>query len=486
MATSASRTAPARQRWADVGKGAGIVLVVLWHVTRKDYLQLPWHLAVPVSGAWGTFSEVLLPVRMPLFFFVSGLFAVRVVRRPWPQVWTGRVAPVLWLFVLWTLVHTLVLRLTPGFDTAVAGDPVALLVQLTITPGNLWFLLALGVYTAVARATRAAPGLALTAALALSAVASAGLVPTPGNRMGLLTNLVWFLLGVHGVARPRRAPGSQRVRPSPTAPLPVVVLLVVGFAVGAGLWQGLDADAWFGVGPLLGLLGVLSGVAVSGAVARTARLGPALAWIGRRTLPVCVLHLPLVALVHLVSARLVVGRPASSVVLAAVYPVVVTTAVVVICLVLQRLVASSPAWWLLAAPWRGRPARLRAASAAVRVVGQPVQPLVEQAGLAGGQGIGCGCRELGPEGRGRGGDLGPGGTGSRDVAQDGGVDDVAHPGREVLGGVQGGEAHQHQRRPDVGRHDHLGRQLGRDDEQAGRRAAVEHAAQQPDRLRRGG
>jgi threonine dehydratase len=122
-----------RQRWADVAKGLCIVLVVLWHVTRKDYLQLPLDPSLPVAGAWGRFSEVLLPVRMPLFFLISGLFAARQLDRPWPRVWSDRVAPLLYLFVLWTLVHTLVLRLAPGFDTAVAHSPGELLVQLTVT-----------------------------------------------------------------------------------------------------------------------------------------------------------------------------------------------------------------------------------------------------------------------------------------------------------------------------------------------------------------
>ncbi|WP_170981516.1 acyltransferase family protein [Nocardioides dongxiaopingii] len=349
---------PAREQWADVAKGVCIVLVVLWHVTRKDYLVLPWDVGVPVTGAWGRASELLLPVRMPLFFLISGLFAARQVQRPWPEVWRRRVAPLVYLFVLWTLVHTVVLQATPGFDTAIADGPCALLVQLSVTPGNLWYLLALALYVAVARATRSVPHWALAGALVLSAVASAGLVPTPGNRAGLLVNMVWFLLGVRAGRPAARVPAvGQLARARPR----VVLAVVAVFAGAAGLWQALDADAWVGVRPVLGLLGILAGVAAAGVLARTSA-GPALAALGRRTLPVYVLHLPLVALVHLAAADLVVGPVARSLPLAVLYPVLVSAVVVVACLALHRLAGALGAWWLFTAPWSGRaaPARARA------------------------------------------------------------------------------------------------------------------------------
>lgn len=337
-----------RQQWADVAKGVCIVLVVLWHVTRKDYLHLDWDLAAPVTGAWGTASEVLLPVRMPLFFLISGLFATRLVARPWPEVWRRRVAPMLWLFVIWTLLHTVLFRLTPGFDTAVADDPVGLVVQLTVTPGNLWYLLALALYVVVARAARDVPHLALAAALVVSAVAAAGLVPTPGNSYGLLTNLVWFLLGTRLV----ELPVGLRAWVVPTRRT-LALTAVAAFVVAAAAWQALDADEWIGVRPVLGLLGIAAGAAVAVAVART-RAGEPIAVLGRQTLPVYVLHLPLVALVHLVSDELVSGSGARSLPLAMAYPVVVTVLVVGACLLLHRALERAGATWLFAAPWSRR------------------------------------------------------------------------------------------------------------------------------------
>nr|WP_272917645.1 acyltransferase [Nocardioides flavescens] len=331
--------------WPDVAKGACIVLVVLWHVTRKDYLQLDWRLDLPVTGAWGTLSQALLPVRMPLFFAISGFFAARRLERPWRSVLARRVAPLLWVFVLWTLLQTAVLQAVPGFDTAIARTPAELAEQLTVTPGNLWYLLALAAYVAVARATRRRPVLALAAALALSAVAAAGWVPTPGNRYGLLTNLPFFLLGVQLA----RHPDVVRRHATPARG----AALVAAYVVGAGLWILLDADTWLGVRPGLGLLGAGAGAVLAVTLSRVPAVGAALATLGRRTLPVYVVHLPLVAFVHLASARLV---PTGSTVVAVVYPLLVTALVLAASLALHRLAVRLGGRWLFEAPWL-RPGR---------------------------------------------------------------------------------------------------------------------------------
>ncbi|MEV4522046.1 hypothetical protein AB0J77_17600 [Micromonospora tulbaghiae] len=53
MPTRTEGNAPPDGRvvWADVAKGACIVLVVLWHVVVKDYLRIDWRVGLPVPGA---------------------------------------------------------------------------------------------------------------------------------------------------------------------------------------------------------------------------------------------------------------------------------------------------------------------------------------------------------------------------------------------------------------------------------------------------
>src|SRR5262245_27573217 len=126
-----------REVWADVAKGACILLVVLWHVVEKHYLEVTWRISLPIPGAWGMFVEQMLPLRMPLFFTVSGVFAVAAVRRPWPVLLRSRVAKFFYLYVVWLLIHTAVLSLTPDFDTAHATNLLDLLDELTITPPNV-------------------------------------------------------------------------------------------------------------------------------------------------------------------------------------------------------------------------------------------------------------------------------------------------------------------------------------------------------------
>jgi hypothetical protein len=59
--TKEATRAGSRVAWADVAKGVCILLVVLWHVIMKHYLQIQWRVAGPIPGAWGAFSEQLLP-----------------------------------------------------------------------------------------------------------------------------------------------------------------------------------------------------------------------------------------------------------------------------------------------------------------------------------------------------------------------------------------------------------------------------------------
>ena len=63
----------ARVGWPDVAKGVCIILVVLWHVVTKHAIAVAG--AGPVTDAWATLNAQLLPLRMPLFFLISGMFA---------------------------------------------------------------------------------------------------------------------------------------------------------------------------------------------------------------------------------------------------------------------------------------------------------------------------------------------------------------------------------------------------------------------------
>jgi uncharacterized membrane protein YcfT len=341
--SGASVAAP-RVAWADVAKGVCILLVVSWHVVVKDYLLVDWHIGLPLPGAWGTLGEQLLPLRMPLFFTISGVFAANAVLRPWPAVLRSRVARFLYLYAVWLAIHTAVLPVAPDLPTERARSVLGFVEQLTITPSNLWYLYALALYFVVAKLTRRLPVWAvLVPAAALSAVAAAGLVPTPSDRGGCYQNLVFFLAGLH--FRPRIERLAQ------TATRRRLWLAGGAYAVALAVMASLRAQEWLGVWPAVTPLAVVFGVTAAARVPRWPALTERLVRLGRVTLPIYVIHMPLLAGLH----RLLVGPlshlgGAGQLFAAAFYPPVATAAVVTGSLAIHRGLTAIGARWLFDLP----------------------------------------------------------------------------------------------------------------------------------------
>ncbi|GGM20340.1 hypothetical protein GCM10011608_01160 [Micromonospora sonchi] len=344
-----SGTADGRLAWADVAKGGCIVLVLLWHVIMKNYLQLDWRLDVPVAGVWGTLGDLLLPMRMPLFFTISGMFAAAAVHRPWRSVGRPRVARLLYLYGVWLLIHTAVLALAPDFPTDRATGPGELLVQLTVTPSNLWYLYALALYFALARTLRRVhPVVLLVAAGVLNAVASAGLLDTPGNRAGLYQNLVFFLAGLHLRRYVERWARAVKLRHLLLAAVAYAVVLVAVTASGTGRLPG--------VGPLVSVVAVAFGIAVAVRLARRPTIGQPLAALGRQTLPIYVIHMPVLALLHrLVADPIANLSDPARLALSLGYPFSLTVLVLALSLGVHRVLLAVRAGWLFDLP-KGRTA----------------------------------------------------------------------------------------------------------------------------------
>ncbi|MBQ0904457.1 acyltransferase [Micromonospora sp. U21] len=335
---------PHRAEWADAAKGVSIILVVLWHVVVKDYLQIDWHIGVPVPGLWGTVSEQFLPLRMPLFFTISGVFAANAVQRPWRVVARSRIAGFLYLYAVWLLIHTAVLAAAPDFPTDRARSALGLLEQLTITPSNLWYLYALALYFTIAKAVRRARRpLVLVPAAALSAVAAAGLLDTPGNRAGLYQNLIFFLAGLYLRSRIERWAATATGRRLAVTSGAYVLVLAAMAAVGA--------QRWFGVWPVVSVVAVAFGITAAAQLGRWPALSNRLATLGRITLPVYVIHMPVLALLH----RLLLG-PVSGLdrvgqgLLVLGYPILLNGLVIGVSLAVHRGLLAVHARWLFAVP----------------------------------------------------------------------------------------------------------------------------------------
>ncbi|MEK8104958.1 acyltransferase [Micromonospora sp. M12] len=333
-----------RAEWADAAKGVCIILVVLWHVVVKDYLQIDWHIGVPVPGLWGTLGEQFLPLRMPLFFTISGVFAATAAQRPWRVVARGRIAGFLYLYAVWLLIHTAVLATVPQLPTDRATSALGLLEQLTITPSNLWYLYALALYFTIAKATRRVhPTLVLVPAALLSAVAAAGLLDTPGNRAGLYQNLVFFLAGLY--LRP------QIQRWAATANRRRLVLSTGAYALALAAMAVAGAQRWFGVWTAVSVLAVIFGITAAARLTRWSALSRPLAILGRITLPIYVIHMPVLALLHRLLLVPVSGlsRSVQGLIVLG-HPVLLTGLVIGLCLAIHRGLLAAHARWLFALP----------------------------------------------------------------------------------------------------------------------------------------
>lgn len=119
-----------------------MVLVVLLHSSN-------WYVDGQGFGPsiWLDFSRAVEPLRIPLFFVVSGtLIASRIERDP-PKV-LRRAASLFSVYILWTVIHASRLALFPGLAPQTPFSP-ELIIWTILTPGIYWYIWALPLYYAV-------------------------------------------------------------------------------------------------------------------------------------------------------------------------------------------------------------------------------------------------------------------------------------------------------------------------------------------------
>ena len=125
----------------DAAKGLSIFLVVYWHAV-DDRLVL---------------NEALWMLRMPLFFFVSGLFAAKTIDLDWRGFLRDKVGNILYLYVLWTFIvffTTIFIAQAFGPDEIDWSRPFLLFIE---PPRTLWFMYALAVSFVLAKLLKPLP-----------------------------------------------------------------------------------------------------------------------------------------------------------------------------------------------------------------------------------------------------------------------------------------------------------------------------------------
>ncbi len=282
-AMGAGRTA--RLAWLDVARGASMVLVVELHA---DYALG----RVGGSDAWlHLANQLLVALRLPLFFLVSGLLGAGMVAGPLRDLLRRRVLLYLWLLVLWWWLQTW-FEVGPGAGLGPAAmldffRPADSLAEVFLVgQDDRWFLLALALFFMMARLLR---GLPVAAQAGLAAVLGLAGLLLLGSRLGVpaldrLYYFPYFALGVLGGARlrgvvPRLGRG------------PVVLALALGFVLAGGLLVRLGSRLDDRAMALLSLVALPLGLALAALLARHGGW-PArtLALVGRNTLAIYILH----------------------------------------------------------------------------------------------------------------------------------------------------------------------------------------------------
>lgn len=332
-----------RLAWADTAKAVSILLVVLHHTVGKHLVHVvPADFAV-VHTAWIELSYALKPVRMPLFFVVSGLFVGSALNRPWRDVARKRVWNIYYLYALWLTLHTAAFLVLDELAMNRTRNWPEFLANLVVASTGLWYLYALVAYFLVARLlTRVDPRIVVVIAAAV-ALATPALGIEEVNRVSLLQHFFYFAFAAHF---PSVVNTMARVRPRP------VLLMVGALAVLAVLPVALGDQAQ----PSRFVVSLLAVPLAVRACALLARWRPGTAMgsaLGRRTMPIYVLHMPVLALAHtlLLDELRFTGTSIASIAGMVLYPLAATGFIVLACLGLHRLVGWAGFHWLFVLPF---------------------------------------------------------------------------------------------------------------------------------------
>lgn len=318
MAPHLSSSAPVRasrherMAWPDVAKGVSIVGVVVLHVC----LAVPFGMETLAAQV----NHILDPLRMPLFFLVSGMFSTKVLRMSLWQLFSRRLWFFLVPYVLWTPIEVGLMdwhrASYEGADTADIGFYME---TLALGQNMYWFLYVLVAFNLVLWATRRlSPWAAVAASFStILALPLNSYCDTVGK---FVMYLPIFLAGAHFSRLVRGFAGGSMTPPRIVG---ATTAYVAGFAayvlwylisadgpetMGWPLWPGATVEAndvWTlvrMVGQILMLpIAILAAVGLS----RVRYLSPALQFLGRHTLPIYLGHpLALTLLFHVPMARL--------------------------------------------------------------------------------------------------------------------------------------------------------------------------------------
>lgn len=323
-----------RESWMDLARGVCVILVVLHHVIRQMVANSSD--AWPLAGEWwGFIDQVLTPIRIPLFFFVSGMLASTNIRKTLFASRRKFVVPI-YLYLVWSVLLSL-REFLPG-SRAVGGSPrvTSILVEIIMACSGYWYLFALPLYFVFGNlmVRLHTPRILVLAPLAVLSIFRAPLTEffagesmqytdSPSLLGSVLANVVFFMFGVYGrdllarIVRPQRSVLSA-------------VILGLFYCALLYFYSVFDSGVIF---LAASCVGVLLGVWVSAIGVKSRLLERAGFAVGSRTLPIYVLQFFFISLLSLLWGR--VGSAVRSILWVGwIYPAVATLAIVCTSLVI--------------------------------------------------------------------------------------------------------------------------------------------------------
>lgn len=317
MSTTMVLTHQDRMTWMDAVRGTAILLLLLWHASA-----VPAFYGAEMPELLRSANAFFLPFRMPTLMLLSGMLLARSMRKPLPRYLAGKVAMILWPYLVWVAIAELTFLDQPGLPWWHW--------RAWYATSYLWFLFFIGVYYAAAPLLRRLPPW-----LPILIAAGGGLLLEAGSMEQRMAYFALFFFGGHWLA------GSPALIERLARPRPAVMFAIPAALVGVAsvlrpeVWHYLVWSAPFSVAGALALIGAYT------AATGNEPLRRGLEFLGRSSIVFYVSHFPVMALISL-------SAPSGT--SAVVLSIVNLVAAVLVGTLLARSRSTPPIRWLFQAP----------------------------------------------------------------------------------------------------------------------------------------
>ncbi|WP_070151540.1 acyltransferase family protein [Sphingobium phenoxybenzoativorans] len=326
-----------RLSWVDLAKGMAVFLVVMHH--SSIYERSIFSLGMDNDLIWSKVELVFYNIRMPLFFLISGFLASGIASRGKDQLKLRSALPLTYAYLLWSLILMQIAPNWPdeGIGQAIGWRPIA---DIAMGSTLAWYLWAIVLSFLLAWLMRRLP---VPVALILSILLGVFLETHDhvlGGRFPTLGRLLPFYM--IGIRCPEMVLTIVRRRKS-RAIIVVLFAYIMLHRYFTSIWADYARD----------LLGLVIGLMTAAWAAKISpRLSAAIGWLGRRTLPVYVMHFPIVAILGGASVR-ALGSLSTAHPLAIVYTPALAAITVALCLAIHIGLLRMRCGWLFTMPrWK--------------------------------------------------------------------------------------------------------------------------------------